>query len=793
MNAGSLRVLEYEEVRRRVVAVTACSLGAERAAAMAPATDHDAVQARLDETREALALLAEPGAGLFGGIADVRPALRHAAAGGVVDGADLLSIADTAAGIRRLKAAVLQAEERRPLMAALARELAEHPRLEQLILDSVAPDGALLDEASPLLARLRREGRSLRERMQERVQAILRSGGFREALQDSIITTRSGRYCVPVKAEFRAQFPGLVHDQSASGATLFIEPAPLVEMGNELRQLELREQHECDRILRVLSEQVGALAPSLLRSSEISAELDFILARARYAQSVDGAPPGVGGQAGVVLRRARHPLLESPVPIDLDLPAGCRVLILTGPNTGGKTVALKTLGLLALMAQSGLFPPADPGARLPLFRGIFADIGDEQSLHQSLSTFSGHLTNIVRILDQARESGPPCLILLDELGAGTDPHEGAALARAILTHLLPTGHTVAATSHFGELKSLSCVHEAVTNASVEFDEHSLKPTFRLLMGVPGASHALTIAERLGLSPEIVAEARAARPAAEAEAGDLIRRLTAELRRAEEEAARAARMAREAQVERDRLTRRLMETEEADRERAARTRARVQQNLHGFLTQLDAMRESLRREDGSASPSNGRPGEERRRRIREAEFAAIERAQELLAEASPEPQQVEMAPVSPGDPVRIEGVDTPGTLLALLPGDRAEVRVGAAHVTVPRNRLRPGPPPPAAPRRDPALAELLGQAARDTPECLELRGLRVEDALRRLDDYLDRACLSGLSPVRLLHGKGTGALRRAVWERLREHPAVASFGHPAEELGGSGVTVLDLRE
>ncbi|HEU4754255.1 MAG TPA: endonuclease MutS2, partial [Armatimonadota bacterium] len=455
------------------------------------------------ETTQAVRLL--DGAGVpLGGIHDVRPAVRIAGVGGVLEPAVLLEVADTVGAGRKLRHFLLQRSESVPRLAGFAERVGEFSLIEQAVHEAINDHAEVRDDASPALSRLRKELRTIRSRMLERLNSILRSQAYRDMIQDPVITTRDGRYCIPVKSEYRTAFGGLVHDQSSSGATVFMEPQAVVELGNELRQVELKERQEVERILRELTALIGRHAVDLGYTLEALGELDFIFARGKLSLGMDAAEPVINGEGFIGLRRARHPLLTGPVvPIDVELGRAFRVLVITGPNTGGKTVALKTAGLLCLMAQSGLHVPADSGSTLPVFHGIYADIGDEQSIQQSLSTFSGHITNIAGILEAVEKSGTKSLVLLDEAGAGTDPAEGAALAKAILSHLLERGARTIASTHYGELKEFAYSTPGVENASVEFDVETLRPTYRLLIGIPGASNAFSIAARLGLPEEVV--------------------------------------------------------------------------------------------------------------------------------------------------------------------------------------------------------------------------------------------------------------------------------------------------
>jgi DNA mismatch repair protein MutS2 len=817
MDDHSLRVLEYEAIRERVVELATCSLGQERARAMAPSWREEEVRRWQGETTEAARLLDAGGAAPFGGIHDIRPAIRAAAAHGMLEPAALLEVVDTAAAGRKLKAYLLQREESSPALAELARRIDEFPAIEQAVHDAINEQAEVRDDASPALARVRKEMRTTRQRMMDRLHSILRSQGHRDMIQDPVVTTRDGRYCIPVKSEYRAQFGGLVHDQSTSGATVFMEPAAVVELGNELRQLEARERQEVERILRELTGYVGRAAEDLAFTVETLGELDFVFARGRLSLALDAVPPELNREGFVGLRRARHPLLGGPVvPIDVELGREFTVLVITGPNTGGKTVSLKTVGLLALMAQSGLHVPADEGSTLPVFHGVHADIGDEQSIQQSLSTFSGHVTNIARILRAVEKSGPRSLVLLDEVGAGTDPAEGAALAKAILHSLLALGARTIGTTHYGELKEFAYSTPGVENASVEFDLETLRPTYRLLTGIPGTSNAFTIAARLGLPEAVVQAARGMIGTDQAVLTDVIQRLTENQRATETDLRKAAAAARDVEQKREQHERALkqLHAERADILRRAREEA--DEIVRAARKETDRFREELRRLERQARRASEGAGEADLGRVRERLQKAsgrLERRTEAAAsrlpqEAAPPPTEpaveLDARPPAVGDAIWIPGLNQRGTLLSVTDG-KAQVQIGSIRTTVAVAGLRRiVTPRPGAGRGTGAGrgaggngAVLSGDAgmrarAEISPE-LRLLGLRADEALSRLDEYVDQACLAGLSPFRVVHGRGTGALKRVVWEYLREHPNVRQFQHPGEEEGGTGVTVAELRE
>src|SRR5690554_1208000 len=533
MNDKSLRVLEWTKVKELVAEKASFSLGREAVLQLSPKTDLTEVVQELKLTSDAVRLLWKHGDAPFGGAADIRQVVGRSQLGGILDADQFLPIADflyCAAQLRKYLD-----DEEGPL-AELAAGLTPLPRLKAEIERCIDPEGHVKDSASPELGRIRSKLRTLANRIRERLDSLVHSSAMAKILQDPIITVRNGRYVVPVKAEYRSKFQGIVHDQSGSGATLFMEPAFAVELNNDLNVAQQEEHAEVQRILKRLTAMVSEESGSLLENLEIVTNLDFIFAKARFSRAIDGVEPILNDQGRIRIKQGRHPLLTGKVvPIDVWLGDDFHVLVITGPNTGGKTVTLKTIGLFSLMAQAGLHVPADPGSELAVFQGIYADIGDEQSIEQSLSTFSSHLTTIVEIL---KVLGPNSLVLLDELGAGTDPTEGAALATAILEYLRQRGIRTVATTHYSALKSYAYSYPGVENASVEFDIETLQPTYRLAVGIPGKSNAFAISRRLGLGEEILEHAQALLSSDHVKVEDIIAEMESNRRLAERDRASA---------------------------------------------------------------------------------------------------------------------------------------------------------------------------------------------------------------------------------------------------------------
>ncbi len=802
MDRKHLNTLDFPQVLARLAQYTSFSAGTELALALEPSPVFVEVERRLRETREARYLLDAHGGLALGGVHDVRPLVEIARRGGVLQPADLLDISSTLRAGRRIQRTLARLRQEVPLLADIADRIELCEPLVGEIERCINDAGEVVDHASEKLAHIRRELRTAHERLVEKLNRILTNPRYAGYLQEALVTQRGGRYVIPIRAEFKGRIPGIVHDTSASGATLFIEPLSVVEMGNRWRQLQIEEQKEVERILAQLSAQVGDLADELGWTVEALAELDLIAAKARYANALEATEPQIvpfDGQAPggkrqtpqsairhpgstLDLRQARHPLLDPQkvVPIDVYLGDDYFILVITGPNTGGKTVSLKTVGLMVAMAQSGLHLPVAEGSALSVFEQVYADIGDEQSIEQSLSTFSSHLTNIVYILEHANER---CLVLLDELGAGTDPVEGSALARAILAHLLERQITTLVATHYSELKAFAHTTPGVENASLEFDLETLSPTFRMQIGLPGRSNAFAIADRLGLDPRIVQAAQALVSPEELQTESLLQEIQQAHRQAllaRDEALLAQRRA--AEQER-RLAARLAAIEAERMAILAQARDQARRELAAVRQEIEALRAELA-DRQRRSTVVGEWLEQARARLAKKE-EAVAPPPPLLAEESALPGEIAV-----GDTVWVMGLGTSGEVIAL-EGNTAEVQVGSFRVRVPRQslerRVRRQGPESEAPK------VFLDTAPPSPGIELDLRGQRVEEVLPRLDKYLDDAFLAGLPFVRIIHGKGTGALRQAVRQQLRDHPLVKSHRSGEEEEGGSGVTVAYLVE
>jgi DNA mismatch repair protein MutS2 len=784
--AFATRTLEFDAVRAELARHTSFSAGRELALALEPTPNLAEAQRRQSATREALRLPGLRPALHLGGVHDVRPLVERARVGGTLGPEELLDIASTVRGARAWRRGLQPLRDETPTLLELAETyLNDHPGLLEDIQDAIGESGEVLDSASPALGRIRAELRGAHDRLVARLREIMAAPPFRDVVQDPVVTQRAGRYVIPVRAESRGTVPGIVHDQSASGATLFVEPLAVVEMGNRWRTLLLEEEQEIQRILRALSQEVGEQAETLTASVEGLAQLDLARAAAGLAEHQRSTAPELvalprpAGQVVLKLVNARHPLLSGRVvPISFDVGGDFDLLLITGPNTGGKTVALKTAGLLSVMAQAGLFVPADEGSVVAVFDRVQADIGDEQSLQQSLSTFSSHISRIVQMLQNADSCS---LILLDELGAGTDPQEGAAIARALLDFLRERGAYVVATTHYPELKSYAEATPRVQNASVEFDIQTLSPTFRLMIGTPGRSNALAIADRLGMPREVLDAARAYVTPQALETEALLEDIARERAIAEDARARALKEAAEAATMKVRARAALRDAERKHREVWQQAQAAADEELAELRREAHRVRLQLQgaRERGPA---------------REAIEAALSvpgiAAPPPPIVPEPEPEPALPAIVEVGAEVVVPRLGLAGRVLGIR-DDTIEVEVLGRRVRMPLAELEGATRPTSAERRNVPIERsaviALASPRGDVPFQLDLRGLRRDEALERLQTYLEDASLAGLPEARIVHGKGTGAIRQAVREALRGSSYVRRFAPEPDSTGGDGAT------
>ncbi len=795
MDGKTLRVLEYDKILARLAGYCDFSASADLARSLQPTSSCDEAVRWLSETTEARFLLSTRDLSI-GASHDIRPSLDLAARSGVLEPQALLDVKSTLIACRDLKKSFENAADKAPHLALVARGLPETFGIVDAITRILSERGEVLDSASPRLASLRRELRVAHDRLMSRLQKYLTDSGNK--LQEPIITQRDGRYVIPLRAEFKGQIQAIVHDQSSSGATLFVEPLPVVELNNEVRQLELAQRDEERRILAELSGLVGAHAVDLKYGVENLAVLDLAFAKAKYAEAIRASEPvlhavrSTAGRADDLARRsirllhARHPLLDpaTVVPIDVDPKPGTRALVITGPNTGGKTVSLKTVGLLVLMAQSGLHIPAQSGSELPCFDAAYADIGDEQSIEQSLSTFSGHITNIISILKRADSRS---LVILDELGAGTDPQEGAAIARAILSHLIRRDVTTFVATHYPELKTFAHSTEGVVNASLEFDIQTLRPTYHLTIGLPGRSNALLIAQRLGLDQEIISAARQEINPADLRADKLLDDIRKERNRTSRERQKLEKARDAAERRTQELEKELKSLEDRRREVLAKARAEGELEVAVLRQNIDSLKAQLKK---ARQPLDAvREIEQKAQFIQEKIEAPVERQGTSIPSVS----------FALGERVFLPTLKSEGIITALAESD-AEVQIGSLRV---RARLADLEKPSAA-SPEPVPGSRPGRTTIDTPQAsspgisrrspgieLNLRGKLVEDGLDDLEKYLEKAYSAGLPFVRIVHGKGTGKMREAVRLALKDSPYVKSFEEAHENEGGAGVTIAKL--
>jgi DNA mismatch repair protein MutS2 len=798
MDSKTLHVLEYDKILERLARFCDFSASADLARALQPSNNFDEVTRLLAETTEARLLLSTSDLSI-GGSHDIRAYADLAARGGVLEPQALLEIKSTLIACRDLKKSLAHAAEKTPRLAQIAVGLPEPFGIIDAITRVLSERGEVLDSASDKLANIRREVRVARDRLMSRLQKYLTDSANK--LQEPIITQRDGRYVIPLRAEFKGSIKAIVHDQSSSGATLFVEPLPVVELNNQVRELELAERDEERRILTELSSLVGEHAAELKYGIENLAMLDLAFAKAKYAEEIHASEPilyefKVQGSrlkdvqpatlnlSTLKLLHTRHPLLDpnTVVPIDIDPKPGTRALVITGPNTGGKTVSLKTVGLLALMAQSGLHIPAQSGSELPCFQDIFADIGDEQSIEQSLSTFSSHITNIIRILKKADARS---LVILDELGAGTDPQEGAALARAILSHLIERGITTFVATHYPELKTFAHSTEGVVNASLEFDVQTLRPTYHLTIGLPGRSNALAIAQRLGLDPQLVAAARSEINPDDLRADKLLDDIRKERNRTSREREKLEKSRGKLEAQTHELEKRLEKIENERREVLAKARAEgelevavLKQNIESLKGQLKKARQPL---DAIKAM------EQKLESFEEKIQAPVERKSESLSTASNQSLKL-------GEKVLIASLKSEGIVTALSESD-AEVQIGTLRVRAKLNDLeKHSANSDQSKRKAQTEADYQPSTPKRQPTTgmeISLRGKLVEDGLDELDKYLEKAYSAGLPFVRIVHGKGTGRMREAVRTALKDSPYVKSFEEAKDHEGGAGVTIATM--
>lgn len=786
MDDKILHTLEYRKILNKCSGYTQTSMGKQTAEQLKPVTDLESVRQLLNATDEAYTVDRLKGTPPFGGITDITEATKRAELGGTLNPHELLAISNTTYGSRRIKRFItnIHEDEEVKILYTLSEGISEQKVLEDTIKSCIDESAEVMDSASSELAQVRRELRSGEVRIREKLDSMIRSSTVSKMLQDQLVTIRGDRFVIPVKAEHRSYFGGIVHDQSGSGATLFIEPEVIVAMNNKLRELRMREEREIEVILQKLTALVGDQAELLLIDIGLIGELDFIFAKARLAHVMKASMPTMNDKGYLKLKKGRHPLipLEQVVPIDVEMGTSHTSIIVTGPNTGGKTVTLKTIGLLCLMAMSGFYVPAEEGSELSVFDAIFADIGDEQSIEQNLSTFSSHMTNIIRILKQMT---PKSLILLDEVGAGTDPAEGSALAISILEHIHRIGCRMVATTHYSELKAYAYEREGIINASMEFDVNTLSPTYRLLIGVPGRSNAFAIGERLGLQKSILDFARGEVKEEDMRVEHMIASLEDNRLRAEKERELAEKLRMEMESLRSLHQRELEKLEQQRDKLLEKAELNAQEVIDKARSEAERIISELRELAMSEGAS-----------VKEHKLIAarkqLEEAEPKQRKKGPSKDQVKVRTIEPGDEVRVYSLNQKGHVVELTGSKEALVQLGIMKMKVSLDDL-----------------ELLNANQSDKPQKqknvtmvkrtrddnirteLDLRGANLEEALMEVDRFIDEAFLSNLGQVSIIHGKGTGILRTGMQEYLRKHKHVKSYRLGNYGEGGNGVTVAEL--
>ena len=787
----SIRTLELPAVLEKLAAKAVSQAAKDRCLKLTPSTDVEEVLRLLDETDAAKERLGLHGSPSFSGVKDVSAALTRADHGGMLNTRELLDIAGVLTASRRVADYDAQRQGEETVLDRLFTSLHTNKYLEEQIRSAILDEETIADTASSELADIRRKMRLAASKGRQILQRIISSPSYAKVLQEALITQRDGRFVVPVKAECKGSMPGLVHDVSSSGATLFVEPMGVVQANNELKELEAREKKEIDRMLRQLSAACAGSMENILWDYDILVHLDVIFARAQLSYQLNASRPEVRRRGGVALRRARHPLLDQAkaVPITVELGEQFDTLVITGPNTGGKTVTLKTIGLLCLMAQCGLHIPADSGSAVRVFHRVLADVGDEQSIEQSLSTFSAHMSNIVQIL---REVDDKSLLLFDELGAGTDPVEGAALAIAIIESARSQGALTAATTHYAELKTFAMTTAGVENASCEFDVQTLRPTYRLLIGIPGKSNAFAISRRLGLDESVIQAAQAQMDSDSVRFEDVLTQLEEKRQRLEKAQAEADRLwrqreedARKARTFREQMEKAKDNARTKGEAEAKRIVRQAQAQADEIFAQLDQLRRQQQKQLSFQELNDAKA----------AVRHSLNQAQDALHihDQPQEPVYTPSRPIEVGDLVELPGVKMAASVLAvnndgtlLLQAGKMKMTVKAQQVRLPEGQPKKKPAAPAS--GGSAKLNLQSRAASE----LDIRGYETLEAESVVENYIDSAVMAKLGTVTIIHGKGTGALRKAVHEMLKRNKAVKSFRLGRYGEGEAGVTVVELK-
>lgn len=789
MENESFKILEYEKITAMLEARAGSSLGKEKARRLYPSSDFDEIAEWQQETSEAVnvfALKSPP----MGGIYDIRPLLKKAGKGATLDLGEMQEIMSTLYAMRNVKYFFRDLEIEAPILKEWAHSLEILGQLERDLNNTIDEHGNMRENASVELSRIRRELKSSQVRIKDKVQQILHNANYQRMFQDAIVTVRDDRYVIPVKAEYKAHFPGLIHDQSASGSTLFIEPMAVVELNNDIKQLALAEEQEIRRILRQLSAAISKERETLAYNIAILADIDFAFAKARLAQDMDAVLPKLNNEGRTVLKKARHPLIakDKVVPTTIVIGEAYRMLLITGPNTGGKTVSMKTLGLMVLMAQSGCYLPVEPDSEIAVYQNIYADIGDEQSIEQSLSTFSAHMTHIVRILAKVERED---LLLLDELGAGTDPEEGAALAMSILERLLKIQATTVATTHYSELKTFAYTTDGIENACVEFDVETLRPTYKLLIGIPGASNAFAISKRLGLSDALILRAKQLVKADHAQFEHVINQLENEKLMYEARNADIAERQQRVQQLEAKLAKAKEELSQKKgdiiRKAKDKSAAMIRQTRRESEAVISALKEQF---DDQGIRKRQQAIQEARAKLNDA-FA---KARPGIMAQNGIGQRIDLKKIAIGDTVYVKKLDQKGTILSI-DGKDLTVQIGSLRTKVKTSActfVSHKETETAVKSSKKSAVNGFLRKTQTISRDIDIRGMMVDEAEITIGKFLDDAVMAGLSQVLIIHGKGTGALRKGVHNYLKRHKSVLSYQFADINEGGTGATLVELK-
>lgn len=793
MNEKTIRILEYNKIIDRLVSLTASNLGSELAKQLMPDNDFEKIKINLKETSDGVNFISRRGSPPLGGIHDIRDSIRRADIGSMLNLGELIRVAGVLRAVRNLKNYSSGENIRTDddnVVGELISCLEAAKRVEDKINLCILSEEEISDSASPALGNIRRQIRHAQNSIKDKLNDLVRSSKYQKYMQESIVTMRGDRYVVPVKQEYRGEIPGLIHDSSASGATLFIEPMAVVEANNTIRELKLKEQAEIERILQELSADVAQIAVELKTNITLLAKLDFIFAKAKLSLDYNCVCPKLNSGGKTIIKKGRHPLLDAKivVPIDFWIGEEFDTLVVTGPNTGGKTVTLKTVGLFTLMTQAGLHIPANEGTEVSVFNKIFADIGDEQSIEQSLSTFSSHMKNIVNILESVDNNS---LVLFDELGAGTDPTEGAALAMAILEHLKERGCTIVATTHYSQLKVYAVTTPYVENACCEFDVETLKPTYKLLIGVPGRSNAFAISNRLGLIDSVVEHAKSYLTSEEIKFEDMLMSIEKNLNQSESERTQAQVLKIEAEKIKNEIEgqRKRFEDKKEIILKEAREEARklLLDAKHEAEDVLSEMRRIQREKESGTSQ---KAAEEMRLKLKNR----IDTIEDALSKPIIPKNTLVKPPknLKPGDSVLITNLNQRGTIVSTADKNgEAIVQAGIMKINVHITNLKIIDEQKEQIKRTGA-GEIGVSKVRNISNEVDVRGLRLDEALEIVDKYLDDVVISGLSEICIIHGKGTGILRSGIHQYLKSNRRIKSYRLGKYGEGETGVTIVEIK-